>query len=279
MKVNMLDYHLTVNFNDGVIDGPVILKFVHGNSDGVLECNFTRGKLNGPFKCETSYRKITGQYFYDYPVGKWTEVKRNYHKKEINHDFNPETKLYTIDWIEEKFDTGEVSRGHGENCTIDLSRYRFVTMEQEFEELLSALSSMSLRDSKEYRYNSVNREREILSEFENNGEEIYSIVDTQAEFPGGQSALTKWLDANLIYPEAATKERIQGRVTVRFIIEKDGSIRFATIKEGKNPLLYAEAIRLVKSMPKWYPAYMGVSLVRSYFTLPISFRLPVSVAE
>lgn len=104
-------------------------------------------------------------------------------------------------------------------------------------------------------------------------EEIFVAVEQQAEFPGGQAALRKWLSNNIRYPESAQQNDIQGRVVVKFVVEKDGSIGQATIAKGVDKDLDREAIRVVKKMPKWQPGKNNGVAVRSYFTLPVTFKL------
>ena len=99
------------------------------------------------------------------------------------------------------------------------------------------------------------------------------MIDEQAEFPGGLPALMKWLSQQIRYPEAAQQNDIQGRVVVRFVVEKDGSIGQVTIVKGINKDLDSEAIRVVKNMPKWHPGKNNGIPVRSYFNLPVTFRL------
>ena len=104
-------------------------------------------------------------------------------------------------------------------------------------------------------------------------EEIFVAVEQQAEFPGGLPALMKWLGNNIRYPEAAQQNDIQGRVIVKFVVEKDGSIGAADIVKGVDKDLDREAIRVVKKMPKWQPGKNNGVAVRSYFTLPVVFKL------
>lgn len=104
-------------------------------------------------------------------------------------------------------------------------------------------------------------------------EEIFVAVEQQAEFPGGLPALMKWLGNNIRYPEAAQLNDIQGRVIVKFVVEKDGSIGAADIVKGVDKDLDREAIRVVKKMPKWQPGKNNGVAVRSYFTLPVVFKL------
>lgn len=104
-------------------------------------------------------------------------------------------------------------------------------------------------------------------------EQIFVAVEQPAEFPGGQAALMKWLSNNMRYPEAAQQNDIQGRVVVNFVVEKDGSIGHVKIAKGVDKDLDREAIRVVKKMPKWQPGKNNGVPVRSYFNLPVTFRL------
>ncbi|MDE5850000.1 MAG: TonB family protein [Muribaculaceae bacterium] len=105
------------------------------------------------------------------------------------------------------------------------------------------------------------------------GEPVFENVEQQAEFPGGMPALMKWICNNIIYPEIAVAEDIQGRVVVKFIIDKFGKVISPKIVKGVHPELDREAIRLVSSMPKWQPAKHQGREVASYFTFPVQFRL------
>ncbi|MBO5445603.1 MAG: energy transducer TonB [Muribaculaceae bacterium] len=104
-------------------------------------------------------------------------------------------------------------------------------------------------------------------------EEIFVAVEQQAEFPGGMGALMKWLSNNIRYPEAAQQNDVQGRVIVKFVVEKDGSVSQAQIVKGVDKDLDKEALRVVNKMPKWQAGKNNGVAVRSYFTLPVNFRL------
>lgn len=107
--------------------------------------------------------------------------------------------------------------------------------------------------------------------------EIYVAVDKNAEFPGGQQGLMTWLTKNIIYPEEAYKNNVQGRVVVKFVVEKDGSIGETKVVRSVSPDLDAEALRVIKLMPNWTPAQFEGKIVRSYFNLPVTFRIPAPV--
>ena len=95
-----------------------------------------------------------------------------------------------------------------------------------------------------------------------------------AQFPGGDQAYFKWLSDNIKYPKDCLKEKVEGRVIVNFVVEKDGSITDVKTKSSPHPSLSKEAERVVKAMPKWQPARFNGEVIRSRFMLPMIFRLP-----
>lgn len=104
-------------------------------------------------------------------------------------------------------------------------------------------------------------------------DEVYVAVEKQAEFPGGIAAMMEWLGNNIRYPEEAYKADMQGRVIVKFVVNKDGSISDASILKSVSPSLDQEAVRVVMAMPKWAPAENNGKKVASYFHLPVVFKL------
>ena len=100
------------------------------------------------------------------------------------------------------------------------------------------------------------------------------IVDENPTFPGGDSALMDFLRKNLKYPKKAVKKKIEGRVLISFNVEKDGSITNVKKLNDVHPLLYKEALRIVKMMPKWTPGKHEGKVVRVRFTLPVTFKIP-----
>jgi len=103
--------------------------------------------------------------------------------------------------------------------------------------------------------------------------QIYETPEVMASYPGGDEALYQWLYSHIKYPSRAQEQGIQGRVMVRFVVEKDGSIGNVQITRTPDEDLSNEAKRVIKIMPKWTPARQGRSTVRSHFNLPIMFRL------
>lgn len=106
-------------------------------------------------------------------------------------------------------------------------------------------------------------------------EEILTFVAEEAAFPGGTAEMMKYLAKNIKYPEVAIQAGIQGKVTLRFVVGKDGAIENVTVARGVPgcPECDKEAIRVVKSMPKWKPAKNDGKVVKSYFNLPVTFKL------
>lgn len=92
-------------------------------------------------------------------------------------------------------------------------------------------------------------------------------------YPGGDNALYKFLSMNIRYPEEAVRKNIQGRVIVRFIVGKDGSLDSIHVAKGTDPLLDAEAVRVVKSIAKFIPGTENGKPVAMWYTLPIGFKL------
>ena len=108
---------------------------------------------------------------------------------------------------------------------------------------------------------------------EDDQSDVFVIVDEEPQFPGGQEALYKWLEENIKYPEQAKENGIEGKVYVTFVIEKDGSITIAKLLRDIGGGCGAEAVRAVKTMPRWIPAKQRGETVRVQFNLPITFTL------
>lgn len=103
---------------------------------------------------------------------------------------------------------------------------------------------------------------------------VYNVAETMPEFPGGTRALLDWLDKNIVYPDFCLKNKIQGRVMVSFVVDKDGSILSPEVLKGIFASLDKEAVRLVSSMPKWKPGKVKNEPVKVRYTIPVNFRLP-----
>ncbi len=105
-------------------------------------------------------------------------------------------------------------------------------------------------------------------------EEVFVVVEEQAEFPGGLDSMYAFIVKNLKYPELAKEKGIEGRVFVQFVIEKDGSISNVKILRGIGGGCEEAAVEMIKNMPKWKPGKQRGKPVRFQFVLPIKFELP-----
>ena len=103
--------------------------------------------------------------------------------------------------------------------------------------------------------------------------DVFDVVEEMPQYPGGPQALFKFLGENVHYPAEAEKAGIQGRVIATFVVEKDGSISQPTIVKSVDPLLDAEAIRVISAMPNWKPGKQNGKVVRVKYTVPLSFNL------
>ena len=107
----------------------------------------------------------------------------------------------------------------------------------------------------------------------NQKEEPFDVVEDMPAFPGGMEAMIQFISNNIQYPADAQKQKVDGRVLVNFVVEKDGSITEVKVIKPAFPSLDAEAVRVVKAMPKWKPGYQKGQAVRVQFTMPINFSL------
>lgn len=104
-------------------------------------------------------------------------------------------------------------------------------------------------------------------------DEVFVVVEHQPEFPGGNTAMMKFLSDNIKYPVIAQENGIQGRVICNFVVERDGSITDVQVVRGQDPSLDREAVRVIQQMPRWKPGKQRGQAVRVRFTLPVVFRL------
>lgn len=102
---------------------------------------------------------------------------------------------------------------------------------------------------------------------------VYDVVDYVASFPNGELAMHQWIAKVIKYPSLALQREEQGRVLIKVIIDKDGSITYPKIVKSVSESLDKEALRVVKLMPKWKPAIKKGKNVRMYYTIPITFKL------
>ncbi|MFH8142779.1 MAG: energy transducer TonB [Muribaculaceae bacterium] len=104
-------------------------------------------------------------------------------------------------------------------------------------------------------------------------EEVFTAVEQMPQFPGGEAELLKYVATHIKYPTMAAENNIQGRVVVKFVVKKDGNVGDVVVLRGKDPDLDREAVRVVKTLPKFIPGKMNGQAVSVWYTLPINFKL------
>lgn len=102
---------------------------------------------------------------------------------------------------------------------------------------------------------------------------VFDVVEVMPSFPGGQGALMSYLSSHVKYPVVAQENGVQGRVTVSFVVERDGSITDVHVVRSVDPSLDREAARVISSMPNWQPGKQNGSAVRVKFNVPVQFKL------
>ena len=113
----------------------------------------------------------------------------------------------------------------------------------------------------------------VMAAEEGDEGEVFQVVEQMPEFPGGMEKLMDYLSKNIKYPSIAQENNIQGRVIVEFVVNKDGSIVEPKVMRSVDTSLDNEAMRVIKSMPKWNPGKQRGKAVRVRYTVPVLFRL------
>ncbi len=114
---------------------------------------------------------------------------------------------------------------------------------------------------------------QIQEEEEVEEQQVFFIVENMPEFPGGDLELRKYIAANVIYPEIAKENGIQGKVYVQFVVNQRGEVEQVKIARGVDPALDKEAVRIIQSLPKWKPGSQRGKPVKVSYTVPINFQL------
>jgi TonB family protein len=129
---------------------------------------------------------------------------------------------------------------------------------------------MKKANSTDSQMNSSNQQVTKTSKDQN---EVFVVVEELPEFIGGNEALMKYMMANFKYPAEAAKQGITGEVIVNYIVSSTGKIYDVKVEQPVNPLLDAEAIRLVSNMPDWKPGSQGGKHIDVLMKIPVDFKL------
>lgn len=170
-----------------------------------------------------------------------------------------------IDWYKKAKNVAEA------NTRLGTMYEEGTGVEQDYQKAVGYyLTATHQGDTIEARKRAENLYARNLVERPKEDDRILDISEQSAEFPGDIYA---WLSQNIKYPSICQEKNIQGRVSLQFVINKDGSITDVKVLRSPDPALAAEAIRLAKIMPKWKPAMQGNKPVRMRWVLPVMFKL------
>ena len=148
-----------------------------------------------------------------------------------------------------------------------------IKSQTELTETKVAISIADVKGNDEANGKDIADLKQVVTQAEPEPEKVFDMVDQMPTFPGGQQELMSYLGKNIKYPTIAQENGTQGRVIIQFVVERDGSITDVRVARGVDPYLDKEAVRVVKSMPKWIPGKQNGKAVRVKFTVPVMFRL------
>ena len=160
---------------------------------------------------------------------------------------------------------------------LNVNEYEAGIKEQLAEIMISGTGSEQPKSSKttetkdsEIEIKNITEEQEVTDD-----NKIFVIVKNMPGFQGkGQDGFRAWIAKNLRYPELAAEKGISGRVYVKFVVERDGSVSNVSLVKGIDPALDKEAVRVIKASPRWTPGMQKNKAVRVLFTFPVIFELP-----
>lgn len=132
----------------------------------------------------------------------------------------------------------------------------------------SVMDSIAVTESKQTECDSL-----VSKSVNDEPNETFVMVESMPEFPGGAYEFNQWLSNTMEYSDEMRQKGVYGKVVVRFIVDTDGCIKKVKVVKGVDPLLDAEAVRLVKMMPKWTPGRQGNKVVKVQYTMPINFNI------
>lgn len=270
--------HFKCSFISGVPEGPaefVVTTSRSNGSTGNIVAKVTgvyrNGLLDGDFSLESKYKgymlpaDTKGKFNMGKKIGKWIVKQSDSSKLVVIYN----NSGYPVEGYYVNPETGDKSY-YAEDIS-DSARFLGIDLNN-LVDYISTLRPKRREMATTVKDNVPIQTIQVSTSSSETSEPISVAVEQPAEFPGGQTMLMKWLSKNVRYPESAQQNGIIGRVIVKFVVEKDGSIRHPSIVEGINQDLDQEAIRVVSRMPRWQAARNHNTPVTSYYYLPITFR-------
>lgn len=147
----------------------------------------------------------------------------------------------------------------GKDLTFNIAEDGNITVVRETKPNIIAIASMDYTGS--------------INDLKDESKKVYTDVEVNPKFPGGNDALISWISSHIQYPAVAQEDDIQGKVVVKFVVNEDGSIGRVVVLQKLHPACDAEAVRVVKSLPRFTPGMQQGEPVKVWFTLPVRFNL------
>ena len=164
--------------------------------------------------------------------------------------------------------------GHGHRAdAAEVHEDDEIKSQEELTQTKVAISIADVKGNDEANGKDIADLKQVVTQAEPAEEQVFDMVEQMPTFPGGTTELMKYIGEHLKYPPIAAENGTQGKVICRFVIGKDGQVRDVTIARSLDPYCDKEAIRVIKSMPKWIPGKQNGKAVAVNFTVPIVFKL------
>ena len=152
-------------------------------------------------------------------------------------------------------------------------QFHLNTMERHGDTTMYGIDSPINISSGTFKLRIVTTEENSVQVLNTDNDTVFQIVEQMPQFPGGEQALMEFVAKSVVYPEEAKEKNISGRVFVSFVVEKDGSVSNVKVLRGIGGGCDEEAVRVIKSMPKWQPGKMKGEPVRVSYQIPFNFKL------
>lgn len=196
----------------------------------------------------------------DEPVQKKEEIKQEYEQPEVQKVAVKASIQFTVPEIVDVVDESKKMKNQEE-----LNRSNITIASQDYEGDVNGKGTIDdLKDNQQAGGNQAAPEEDS---------KIYTIVETPASFPGGEAALLNYVNSHLKYPAIAQEEGIQGKVVLKFVVLENGNVGQVQVVQSLESHCDQEAVRVVKSLPRFSPGKQQGKPVKSWFTLPIRFQL------
>jgi len=148
-----------------------------------------------------------------------------------------------------------------------------IKSQQELTQTKVSISIADVKGNDEANGKDIADLKQVVTQAPVEEEKVFDMVEQMPTFPGGQAELLSFIGKNLKYPTIAQENGTQGRVICQFIVGKDGTVRDVQVVKSLDPYCDKEAIRVIRSMPRWIPGKQNGKPVTVKYTVPITFRL------